>query len=63
MRKGPCSAPRNPAVWNAFTAALSAPISRFWPIEMNAGTVGFLGPSVFETTAPRWGMAIGCGGM
>ena len=44
MRKGPCSVPRNPAVWKAFRPSLSAPISRFWPMSMNAGYVSVVRP-------------------
>ena len=34
----------------------------FWPMSINAGISGFFGPSVRESTEPRWGTAIVCGG-
>ena len=39
------------------------PISMFWPMAMNAGTLGFFGPSVLATTEPMCGIASDCGGM
>ena len=50
-------------MWNAFSVPISPRPSTVWPMAMKAGMSGFFGPSVFEITAPRCGIAIGCGGM
>ena len=59
---GPYSLPKKPAVWNALSESLSAPISMSWPMSINAGTFGFLGPSVRAMNEPMCGAATDSGG-
>src|SRR4051812_9060508 len=59
---GPYSLPRKPAVVNAFSSSDSPCPSSLWPMLMNAGIDGFLGPSTLAIHDPMWGAATVWGG-
>ena len=59
---GPYSLPKKPAVVNALSSSTSPCPSSRWPMLMNAGIAGFLGPRTLAIHEPRCGAATVCGG-
>jgi hypothetical protein len=59
---GPNSLPKKPPVVNAFNSSDSPTPSSRWPMLMNGGMAGLLGPRTLATQEPRCGAATVCGG-